>query len=221
MTYPIFRGNCPKNVSRDAKYRIRSSPTGLVVELTYETDRGETWLPTTEDHPELASMVNLVKVEVNERKNGAFYINEHHQVIVPDMRGTYYLAGEYDRQLRFHFEGHVLSGDGKSLAGRRLAAGDEWDGPHPGIPYRLAAGARDIYYKIRPRLNVSEKIHLSKFIGKRTSVAVAATIATQKGHDGGRFYVNEWRQIFAPINGPSLSYVYLGELDIDRWFPKA
>ncbi|WP_075164973.1 hypothetical protein [Chthonomonas calidirosea] len=60
-----------------------------------------------------------------------------------------YLAGEYDRPLEFEFEGKKLTGDAVDLEGRRLEPGDEWEGPHPGIPYRLAAGGRDIYYEWR------------------------------------------------------------------------
>ena len=41
-----------------------------------------------------------------------------------------------------------------------------------------------------------------------------------KGWSGGRFYVNEWREIFAPLMAPDgLTYRYIGHLDWDEpWF---
>lgn len=221
MIYPIYKGNCPKNVARDAKYRIRTYSGEPVVELTYEADGGLRWLATTEEHPALVKMVNDVKMEVNERRNGSFYINEYQQVIVPDTEGNNFLAGEYTGSLRFEFQGLILSGEGMSLLGQPLQRGAGWDGPHPGIPYRLAAGGRDIYYKARPHPNMEQRICLSEYIGERAAAGVAASIADLKGHEGGRFYVNEWRQMFAPINGTQVSYIYLGPLNISKgWFPK-
>ena len=138
-----FDGNCPRNVSRDAKYAIRSAGDGLAVALTYVSSNGERWFATTEEHPDLVNMVNRVKTEMGEAPNGPFYINEHGQVIVPaGPSPTYYLAGVYDMPLRFDFEDNILSGEGVDLDGRPLEPGDLWTGPHPGIPYRLKAGRR-------------------------------------------------------------------------------
>jgi hypothetical protein len=53
-----------------------------------------------------------------------------------------------------------------------------------------------------------------------TSAAkLANRLAATKGDSGGRIYINEAREFFAPIlNGDELSYVYLGPLVFDVWF---
>jgi hypothetical protein len=218
-----FDGNCPKNVSKDAKYVIRSARDGLVVALTYVSANGERWFATTEEHPDLVEKVNRVKTEMGEAPNGPFYINEHGQVIVPaGPSATYYLAGDYDMPLRFDFEGNILSGEGVDLDGRPLEPGDLWTGPHPGIPYRLKAGRPDVYYRSYPRPNVETRPLLSAAIGAGPASDFAARIRAAKGWEGGRFYVNEWREIFAPVPGrDGYEYRYIGHLELDDpWYLK-
>jgi hypothetical protein len=125
-----------------------------------------------------------------------FYINEYRQVIVPVIgdEKDYYYAGEYEKALEFEFEGKILSGDAKDLEGNPLQPGDEWVGPHPGIPYVLKAGGKDIYYRYWARKNVQKEERLSAYIGKEAE-AVAMPIAHVIGLAGGRFYVNEFKQI--------------------------
>ena len=220
--FPVFDGNCPKNVNRDAKYAIRTSAGGPVVALVYLSANGERWLATTETHPDLVEMVNAVKTSMGEGPNGPFYINEYGQVIVPVGDGTYYLAGDYDMYLRFEFEGKTLSGEGVDLDGRRLDPGDVWEGPHPGIPYILKAGGGDVYYRSHPRPNVTKDVTLSSAIGPQAARDFADRIQAVKSWQGGRFYINEWSQIFAPVDrGEGLTYIYVGHLDEnDPWYPK-
>ena len=53
-------------------------------------------------------MVNAVKTAQGQAPNGSFYINEYKQVIVPVVDSVdYFLAGTYDRPLRFEFEGRL------------------------------------------------------------------------------------------------------------------
>ncbi|MEV0561579.1 hypothetical protein [Dactylosporangium sp. NPDC050588] len=220
-----FTGNCPKNVSKDAKYAIRTSPRGPVVALTYQHPNGERWLATTADHPDLVHMVNRVKVEMGYAPNGPFYINEHSQVIVPVAIGgdtTYYLADEYDLALEFEFEGNILSGNALDDNGDALEPGDPWTGPHPGIPYVLKSGKAEIYYMATPRPNVERPELLSSHVGKDLTRVIAERVRRVKGWDGGRFYVNEWREMFAPVNGGTgWEYIYIGHLaENDPWFPK-
>ncbi|MDP9280019.1 MAG: hypothetical protein M3P00_11430 [Gemmatimonadota bacterium] len=215
-----YKGNCPKNVSRDAKYAVRSGPSGPVVGLLYRNANGEQWHPTTEDHPRLVEMVNAVKTQVGDAPNGPFYINEYGQVIVPvGPEAQYYYAGDYEGLVEFEFEGNVLSGRGVDLDGRALDPGDEWTGPHPGIPYVLKAGGGDVYYVSTPRANVTRKVFLSAQVGDAAK-AFANRIQRVKGWSGGRFYVNEWREIFAPVNSPGgLTYTYVGHLELEEpWF---
>jgi hypothetical protein len=220
--FPRFTGNCPHNVAKDAKYTVRSGQKGPVAALTYRSSDGERWYASNEEHPRLLAMVNEVKVSMGGAPNGAFYINEYKQVIVPVVGNTdYYLAGTYDGALRFNFEGNILSGEAVDLEGNLLSSGDTWVGPRPGIPYTLCAGGKDIRYTVSPRANVTREVLLSKAIGRDDAVKVASRVAAFKGYAGGRFYINEWRVIFAPMaQGSDWQYVYIGRLDSSEpWFP--
>jgi hypothetical protein len=222
--FPLFTGNCPKNVSKDAKYSVRRRDGELVVGLLYRTDHGEEWHAATGEHPDLIEMVNAVKTTKGDSPNGPFYVNEYGQVIVPvGPQAEYYLAGEFDGLIRFEFEGHVLTGEGKALDGTDLNPGDIWTGPHPGIPYVLAADGRDVYYESHPRAHVTRKVRLSSEVGVAEAAAFAKRIQQVKGWGGGRFYVNEWCEIFAPVNhSGGLSYRYVGSLGLldEPWFAK-
>jgi hypothetical protein len=166
-------------------------------------------------------LVNEVKVEATDTPGGPFYINEFRQVLVPTGPGAvYYLAGEFPGRLEFEFEGHVLSGDAVDLDGNPLAPGDMWVGPHPGIPYILTA-KNDIAYEVNPRPNVTRRVLLSEQVGASRSREIAKQVMAVKGSSG-RFYVNEFAQMFAPVGTTlPLEYVYIGQLDIDAgWFAK-
>lgn len=224
-----FLGNCPGNVARDAKYAVRADGQHRtpVVALTYRATDEERWHVTTEEHPELVAMVNQVKVAAGDAQNGPFYINEYQQVIVPAGRDArYFLAGEYTRPLRFSFEGNTLSGEAVDFAGKRLSPGDRWVGPHAGIPYVLKAGGKDVAFDVEVRQNVTRTVRLSKVIGENRATEVAHRIRAVKGFDGGRFYVNEWREMFAPVvREGTLEYLYLGPIDLGEggastWFEK-
>ena len=221
-TFPRFEGNCPQNVAKDAKYSVRTGKDGPVVALTYRTAEDERWHTTTEEHPELVHMVNEAKVSLGRPPNGSFYINEYKQVIVPTTASEdYLLAGKYEQPLCFEFEGTVLTGKPMDLQGKPLSRGDTWMGPHPGIPYVLAAGGGDVKYSVRLRPNVEREHKLSNMIGPDAAQAVAARIRSVKGYAGGRFYVNECHAIFAPIQATGeWRYVYVGQLDLDSWFPE-
>src|SRR5437763_1522604 len=111
--FPVFTGNCPRNVAKDAKYAVRydKRTKALGIGLTYRTDDDAIWHMTTVEHPELVEMVNAVKIAHGNGINGAFYVNEHKQVIVPVAEdGLYYVAGKYDKPLEFHFKGKTISG---------------------------------------------------------------------------------------------------------------
>lgn len=217
-----FNGNCPRNVNKDAKYAVRWADGELRVTLVYRHPNGEQWLASTADHPDLVAMVNAVKESAADTKGGPFYINEFHQVLVPvGPEPTYYLAGEYTKALEFDFEGNVLSGDGKGRDGRKLIPGEEWEGPHPGIPYVAAASGDDVYYEASPRPNVTTKVRLNSVAGRDAAKALARGVIAHKGASG-RFYVNEFRHIFAPISQRiPVQYVYVGRLDRGQdWYPK-
>jgi hypothetical protein len=219
QTFDVFPGNCPRNVSKDAKYSVRHSDGRIG--LMYSTADGELWHTTTKAHPELADMVNDVKRTYGRGPNGPFYINEYKQVIVPvGDDAQYYLAGTYDQPLRFKFEGKTISGEPKSLDGKPLRPGDTWTGPHAGIPYVLTAAADDIYYRTFPRPDVEKRVRLSAEKGRGAAEQIARLLSAFKGAGGGRFYVNEFCSVFTPINGTEgWKYIYIGQIGLDSWFP--
>ena len=216
-TIPIFSGNCPRNVSKDAKYGVRGNGR---IGLMYCTDDDERWHMTTKDHPALADMVNDVKITYGNGPNGPFYINEFNEVIVPvGSDAQYYLAGTYDQPLQFEFEGKTISGEPVDFQGRRLHPGDKWLGPHAGIRYVLKASGRDVYYRTYPRPNVEKKVTLSSQRGKDVAEQIARLLSAFTGPGGGRIYVNEFSAVFTPITrADELEYIYIGQIDLDSWF---
>jgi len=206
-----YPGLVPSNVSKDAKYSVVHGPDGMHVRLTYEIDRRERALLTTGEHPELVEMVNAVKEEFQGTPGGAFYINEYWDVIVPTTSGPFF-AGCYEIPLRFDLDGEVIS----SEAPAGLRPGDLWPGPHVGIAYVLAAGGNDIYFKLKNGQR-ELKESLSDHEGADSAAALARRLAAVKGSDGGRIYINECGEFFAPVGG-SGEFRYLGPLDEDVWF---
>ncbi len=217
-SFPIFSGNCPHNVSKDAKYGVGGPDSRI--RLIYSTKEGERWRLSTEAHPALAEMVNDIKMLHGSGPNGPFYINEFKQVIVPvGPSATYYYAGTYDQPLRFEFEGKTISGEPVDFSGKPLRPGDTWVGPHAGIPYVLKASGNDIYFRTFPRPNVEKRVSLSDVRGKSVAEKLARLLAAFKGPGGGRFYVNEFRAVFSPISSEGvLQYIYIGQIDLDSWF---
>lgn len=217
-----FKGNCPRNVNRDAKYAVRWADGEMRITLVYRHPDGEQWLASTSDHPDLVKRVNETKESRGEAKGGPFYINEFHQLLVPaGPEPAYYLAGDYTRPLEFEFEGHILSGDGRGRDGRRLLPGEEWEGPHPGIPYVASASGDDVYYEAVPRPNVTKKVRLSAHANPTRAREIAKQVIEAKGGSG-RFYVNEFHHMFAPVSASlPVRYVYVGKLDPSSgWFPR-
>lgn len=227
MTFPVFKGNCPRNVSEDAKYHVRdvsARTKNAIVSLVYESEDGERWYPSTYEHPELVEMVNAVKTEMGEGPGGPFYINEYKQVIVPvkdSNSSEYYLAGIYEPLLEFDFEGKVISGKTEDLDGNPISPGDKWAGSHHGIPYILCAGGKEIEYRFSPRPKVEIRKSLGDAVGREQAKEVAKMVAAVKGPEGGRFYVNEYLNVFAPLTekDTDVDYIYCGGIDLDNWFP--
>jgi hypothetical protein len=210
----VYPGNIPSNVGKDAKYSVVHGTSGMEVRLIYRIDRTERALLTTAKHPELVEMVNAVKVSTTQSPGGAFYINEFGHVLVPAASDGCVYAGSYSRYLEFDHGGEVLSP--RPPAG--LVPGKEWPGPHVGILYKITADGRDIRYEVRT--SVSEKRYLlSAVAGPGAAAALAQRLSKYKGSGGGRIYINEAREFFAPV-GEGPRYIYLGSLANDAWFPK-
>ena len=223
-----FGGNCPANVARDAKYSLRRKGMQWAIRLEYRIENHEKLLLSTEDHPKLVSMVQAVQEDSRGQPGGAFYINEYSQVIVPSgTEGEYYLAGEYASPLKFEpvedpeLTGWIISGAGKDRQDNQLEPGDDWVGPHPGIPYVLSANLQDVYYELAVSPIRIRKVTLSGQTSLVRAKQVAKQVAEAKGSSG-RFYINEFCQLFAPVwDGRTLRYTYVGGLDLDAgWFTK-
>ncbi len=200
----LYRGVWPQNVSRLAKFGVRSHEGLWRVCVLYDVGSGLRYLALDEERDDLAALVNGVKTTMGNAPGGAFYVNEYRHVIVPvdsgDGSSHYYFAGYLNGELTFQFEGAPLSTRPVQPDGIPLAPGDQWVGPRPGIPYVLAAGGKDIYYETPAltdgdaptvRAMTTMRITLSRVLRNRELVARAvAPIAKIRGFQGGRFYVN-------------------------------
>jgi hypothetical protein len=222
----IFDGNCTTGITKQGKYTVKLHNGQYVVSVMIETANGMRMYPATRDHEALVAMVNEIKEEATGINGGAFYINEHGQVIVP--AGTpvqYYYAGEYHERIRLRMEdtGEEFGGRPHDDQENLLSPGQPWDGrPRPGIQYTLAAGGADIHYKrqISPQRELIVK--LSKVVGVDEARCTASKIARVKGNRGGAFYVNEYRALFCPVTEQDfVNYRFIGVLTgEDPWFPK-
>lgn len=211
MKAKLYTGHVPSNVAKDAKYTVTA---GGEVRLVYRVNSREKELLTTAKHPTLVELVNAVKQELNGVPGGVFYINEFGDVLVPGLDDACYWAGSYDSTLKFAFEDGQLSPE----APPGLRPGDTWPGPHPGVRYILKAGGNDIRYEIRNGRRVTE-IYLSDEVGVGAATATAARVKAVKGSGGGRFYINERCELFAPVASDDFTqFVYIGHLEDSAWF---
>jgi len=212
MRLELYTGHTPSNVAKDAKYTVTAEGD---VRLTYRVNTREKELLTTSKHPKLVKMVNAIKQELNGVPGGVFYINEFGDVLVPgQLAGTCYWAGHYASTLKFTFGDGYLSPE--APAGLRPA--DKWPGPHPGVRYVLTAGARDIRYHRKDGNRVTE-IYLSDEVGESAAKATAGRIGAIKGPSGGRFYINERCELFAPVASNDYEhFLYIGHLEDSAWF---
>lgn len=239
-TPSLYRGVWPQNISRLAKYAVRFVEREWKVTVLYEAGAGLSYLAVEGGGGELATRVNAVKAALRDQPGGAFYVNEYRHVLVPvaDTSGSgpgshYYDAGRLEGDFSFEFEGQPLTTRPVTPAGAPLKSGDRWVGPRPGIPYVLAAGGGDVYYETpaltddeppRVRPMMTRKVQLSKVLRDRAAVARAVrSVAEIRGHQGGRFYVNEHGAMFTPVgagDGNGLDFVYCGQIDRSAWFPE-
>lgn len=203
----------PSNVSKDAKYSIRNGRDGWEVQLLFRVSSRERALLATAGHDELIEMVNDVKETGSGAPGGAFYINEFCDVLVPTAGGSFF-AGVYEELLEFDFDGEIIS----AAAPPDLRPGDEWPGPHMGVRYTLMAGGNDIKCEIAGKRTKVEH-RLSDTAGEAAAARLAKRLATVKGSDGGRIYINERGNFFSPPRDGGVEHIFLGGLDEDPWFP--
>jgi len=234
----LYRGLWPQNVSRLAKYVVRSEAGVWKVTVFYEAGEGLKYLAVEGGGQEVVNRINTLKSAVSDKPGGAFYVNEYRHILVPIAapggKGTgshYYCAGRLEGDFRFEFEGKPLTTKPLAANGMPLKPRDKWIGPRPGIPYVLAASGADIYYETpaltetdppEVRSNMTRKVQLSKVLKDAGAVARATQpITAVRGHQGGRFYVNEHGAIFTPVgagDGNGLEYTYCGQINRTTWF---
>lgn len=239
-TPTLYRGVWPQNVSKLAKYAIRFLDGTWKITVLYEAGEGLRYLAVEGGGADVIQKINALKTAVGDQPGGAFYVNEYRHVLVPvaASSGTgfgshYYCAGRLEADLTFEFEGSPLTTKPVRTDGSPLAPGDPWVGPRPGIPYVLAAGGGDIYYespaltdtdppRVRPQM--TRKVQLSKVLGDKATLShVVRLVAAVRGHQGGRFYVNEHGAMFTPVgagDGNGLDYIYCGQIERAAWFPE-
>ena len=239
MTAPhLYPGVWPQNISRLAKYAVRFVDGDWKVTVSCEAEEGPQYL-AVQGADDLADRVNAIKTAVHGQLGGAFYVNEYRHILVPvggdGLSGTaslYYYAGRLEDDLLFEFEGKLLSGRPERQDGTRLNNGERWVGPRPGIPYVLCVGGADIYYET-PALaadypptvgpSVTRRVLLQQVLLNKCTASEAAKVRYTLGHQGGRFYVNEYAAMFTPVgegDGNGLDYVYCGQIDKRVWFPE-
>jgi hypothetical protein len=188
----------------------------MEIRLVYRVSDRERELLTTDNHDDLVEKINNVKLELTSTPGGAFYINEYRDVLVPDtINGGCVYAGNYTRDLEFDYNGILIT----PRAPQDLRPGDPWPGPHAGIRYTLAASGGEIRYELKSGRNIRER-WLSDDVGRSAADELARRVATIKGNSGGRFYVNEACEIFAPLTRAEggVEYVYIGPLADSAWF---
>ena len=235
-TFTLYEGQWPKNVSKTAKYAVKHIDEKWRVTVLYDLGGGLKTVAVETGDAGIAAKVNEVKKVAVGQEGGQFYINEYQHLLVPVKQsdGTvYYGAGKVETDFVFEFEGKRLTTRPVNADGLPLAPGDVWVGPRPGIPYMLTAGGNDIKYKtpalsdtdpktVRPR--TTKTVKLSEALGDPGAAAsAAAAILNVRGHQGGRFYVNEHKAMFTPVDagdGNGLNYIYCGQVDLQCWFPE-
>lgn len=218
---PEYKGYWPSVVAKDAKYHVTARGE---VRLIYRESRDEELHLEIGGHRLLTDLVNGVKVSHSGHPGGVFYLNEYGHVIVPAMvddRQKCYYAGTYREILEFPYQG-VRYGP---VPPNGLRPGDEWPGPHVGIPYILAPGGVDIRYESREQRGSGvlriRRVWLSESVGPGYARALAGRLIETKGSHGGRIYINEAQAFFAPVEGSSGSrFRYLGSLGSEPWFPE-
>lgn len=207
-----YKGNSNKGTNKDAKYTVKLDGT---IQLKFSVGPNERALLTTDAHPELVALVNEAKKAGGSGSDGgSFVINEYRHVLVPVHGMGTLFAGKYTRDLEFDFDGVLIT----PVAPSNIRLGEVWPGPHVGIKYTVAAGCSDIRYEketMSGNACVQRDVLLSSFHGMDAITQLLTTIRKVKP-DGGRMYINEARELFAPQDGVC---TYIGHLGKQPWFP--
>lgn len=205
LPYPWLE---PSVISKTAKYRVTADGA---IRLIFPVNRRERELLTTDEHPQLVSMVAAAKTAHGEPPSGVFYLNEWRHLLVKAAGSTWY-AGRYAPQLEFDLDGGVVS----TVAPHGLEPGEPWKGPHVGVRYTLTASGDDVYCRRRITSTRERDEYLCDYAPKAVAL-VRGWARIRPG--GGRLYINEARELFTPASEPG-AFTYLGRVPLDGWFPE-
>lgn len=211
----LYRGYWPTVVAGDAKYHVKWD--GRVELQHWVTPTQMARLPAVGGEA-LGQLVNKVK----HQPGGTFYLNEFGHVVVPiwddaEQQRSCYYAGRWDHLLEFRAGDISVS----PRPPRGLLPGDQWFGPHVGIPYVLEASGLDIRYDspVPGQPFLINRVKLSRLTSRSLAERLARRLTQYRGPGGGRIYINEAGAFFAPMNGGPTGFRYLGMLADDAWFP--
>jgi mRNA-degrading endonuclease RelE of RelBE toxin-antitoxin system len=209
-----YRGNTSRGIGKDARYTVKLDGK---IQLIYSVGENERALLTTDEHAELAAMVNEAKRRGGaSQKGGGFIINEYRHLLVPTQSDGVLFAGVYTRDLEFEFEKTLIS----PVAPPTINRGDVWPGPHVGIKYTLAAGASDVRYEEETPRGTLRRVCLQDHHASGDLSDVLEMCRSVKPN-GGAIYVNEARELFAPVDdGKGYKRRYIGHLGAKPWFPE-
>ncbi len=205
-----YSGNLAKGIAKDSRYTVKLDGT---IQLLYHVGDREHALLTTD----LIKLVNEAKrAGGSSAGGGGFVINEYRHVLVPTQKSGVLFAGVYTRDLEFAFEGTTIS----PVASSTIKSGDVWPGPHVGIRYTLAAGASDVRYEVETPRGTIRTVKLTDYHGPPALAGILGLFRAVKPN-GGAVYVNEAREVFAPVDdGGGYKRRYICHLGDHPWFPE-
>jgi hypothetical protein len=204
-----YEGNARAGAGRKRAYHLRldDSAEGMAsdgeYELTYLLQ-----LPLG-----CAAAINRGKRRGGQPPGGSFVVNEFGHVLVPTISGTFWVGTLLSGLLLESPDGLIVAVPGS------VRPGQSWPYPPAGVRYVLNASTGDVRYQAAGRSWVRER-QLSDFVG----TGVAARIASQLGRyksRGGSIYLGPGGFVTGPVEGAAgWSEVFLGYVDLDRWFPQ-
>ncbi len=211
MTPRRYTGLSPQRVSKDAKYTMTA---GGSVRLEFQESQRVRILLTTDDHPELAEMVNAVKRHVNVGvEGGQFYINEFGDVLVPDGKGGPATGRATRRPARVR--GGLAT---RQPVGPRRAGA--WR-PVAGTPRRHPIRPQcwcDRHPLRKGRRRRRETVYLSDFKDTAAVRDLARRLGAAQRSLGRPVLHQRTRRAVRPSRRGDWHYRYLGHLGEDVWF---
>lgn len=217
---------CPGKDSRFTIRHHRDRP-GKPWWVHYEPPGGDP-IPADEEHKELVTLVNSIKMEIARTEGGPFSINEHGQVIArakaPSGPGnTIHIINVTSGGAVSTYCEPILFQHGELDPRANPKEGEPWPGPLSGMTYKLAApgnpkppsrNLNEIFVEEEGVvLQISTHANISLYPPTTGPLANFLSALRRQLPNGGRFRVNEHGRAFTS-NGS----VYIGMIPHDSWF---